>query len=363
MASVYLVPGFFGFANLGDVRYFGHVERWLARRLPDHAIHVVVTRPTASLPLRAARLARTVAETSAPDEPVHLVGHSSGGLDSRLLVSPGVRLPDVDDPDRLARRVGAVVTVATPHWGTPSARFFTTLQGQRVLRLLSVATLSIVRHGEVPPALILRLARRLAGQAAEPDLLDELYTSLLAEFSVDRRAAVERFFAEVGDDVALLEQLTPGAMQAFNAALYDRPAVRYGSVVTRARRPRLFDEALRAGLSPYRQATSLVYRACWHLASGDTPVAPLLAAQADALRRAWGEAPLPAANDGMVPTLSQVHGRVLHAVDADHLDVLGHYGAAAAPVAHHDWLATGTGYDDAAFRDTWEAVAAFLEAS
>ncbi|MEZ4237904.1 MAG: hypothetical protein R3F59_17495 [Myxococcota bacterium] len=117
MASVYLVPGFFGFANLGDVRYFGHVERWLSGGCPT-MIHVVVTCPTASLLLRVARLARTVAETSAPDEPVHLVGHleraaSTAGCSCRL----GAPRPDVDDLDRLARR--KLDMVATPHWARP----------------------------------------------------------------------------------------------------------------------------------------------------------------------------------------------------------------------------------------------------
>ena len=47
----YLVPGFFGFANLGDLKYFGHVREFLlaafARRGLALHIDVVATRPTA----------------------------------------------------------------------------------------------------------------------------------------------------------------------------------------------------------------------------------------------------------------------------------------------------------------------------
>src|SRR5207249_3947551 len=53
---VVLVPGFFGFANLGDLAYFGHVHAFLcdaytARGL-EPVLHVVRTSPTASLPRR-----------------------------------------------------------------------------------------------------------------------------------------------------------------------------------------------------------------------------------------------------------------------------------------------------------------------
>ena len=50
---VLLVPGFFGFANLGDFAYFGHVRdffaRLMRRRGIDGEVIVVQTFPTASL--------------------------------------------------------------------------------------------------------------------------------------------------------------------------------------------------------------------------------------------------------------------------------------------------------------------------
>ena len=102
---VTLVPGFFGFANLGDLTYFGHVHAFLraayAARGYEPVLHVVRTYPTASLVRRAVRLLDTLVAGAADDAPIHLVGHSSGGLDVRLLTAPGVELPTGVDVARL----------------------------------------------------------------------------------------------------------------------------------------------------------------------------------------------------------------------------------------------------------------------
>jgi hypothetical protein len=68
-----------------------------------------------------------------------------------------------------------------------------------------------------------------------------------------------------------------------------------------------------------------------------------------------------AINDGIVPTLSQLHGRVLHVARADHLDVVGHYTLAGGRTA--DWLPSGAGFTPEAFEATWEAVASAIAGS
>ena len=91
---IVLVPGFFGFANLGDFTYFGHVRDLLLELGPplgvEGEVSVVFTEPTASLTRRAALLCETVSGLldRAPGR-VSLIGHSSGGLDARLLCTPG----------------------------------------------------------------------------------------------------------------------------------------------------------------------------------------------------------------------------------------------------------------------------------
>jgi hypothetical protein len=366
---VFLVPGFFGFANLGELRYFAHVREYLlsafARRGLGVHIDVVATRPTASLPTRAERVLATMAQTLQDDDgPVHLIGHSSGGLDVRLLLSPGVTLPTELDVERYARQVRTAVTVATPHHGTPLAAFFASLLGQRLLQVLSLATISILRFGHLPVSALIQLGAVIARMdglfGLNSALLDELFAQLLSDFSPERRRALSAFFREVGGDQALLVQITPEAMEVFNACTQLRPGVRAGSVVTRARPPGVAS-TLAVGLDPAAQATLALYAALHRLARlPPDRVPPLDDAQADVLRTAFGTVPDAAANDGMVPTRSQAWGEVILAVQADHLDVVGHFGDPAHDPPHIDWITTGSGCNTARFEELWAAVVDFM---
>ncbi|HEY5952619.1 MAG TPA: hypothetical protein VIV40_44270, partial [Kofleriaceae bacterium] len=118
---VILIPGFFGFVNFGRLVYFGHVREYLedafARERLDVEIHGARPGPTSSLSVRAAELLRTIDEVAPHDAPLHLIGHSTGGLDARLLVSPSVTLQTDLDVEAAARRVRSVVSIASPHHG------------------------------------------------------------------------------------------------------------------------------------------------------------------------------------------------------------------------------------------------------
>jgi hypothetical protein len=81
------------------------------------------------------------------------------------------------------------------------------------------------------------------------------------------------------------------------------------------------------------------------------------------LRRAYGRIPDAAANDGIVPTLSQLHGELVSAVWADHHDVIGHFNRPGHVPPHFDWMASGTGFDRAQFEQVWTRVARFLAAT
>ena len=59
-----------------------------------------------------------------------------------------------------------------------------------------------------------------------------------------------------------------------------------------------------------------------------------------------------------MPTLSQLHGRVVHVARADHLDVVGHYTLAGGSTGN--WLPSGAGFTREAFEAVWDSVAAAI---
>src|SRR5262245_1491952 len=116
---IYLSPGMFGFAKVASFSYFEHVVTALGERFGARGrkveIHVCDVPPTASIRRRAAKLATMIHETAGDDRgPVHIVGHSTGGLDARLVASPSVHLPTSYDALRWLPRLCSVTTMNTP---------------------------------------------------------------------------------------------------------------------------------------------------------------------------------------------------------------------------------------------------------
>jgi len=366
--ALYLIPGFFGFANLGRLRYFVHVDQFLRERCAERGIdarvHVVHTHPTASLPARAALVIETLARTLGRGEVAHLIGHSTGGVDARLATAPGVELPTELDIERLAGRVRSVVGISSPQHGTPLAAALTARRGQELLALLSLVTSYVLRFGSLPLSVLTGFSALFTPnprRRREGTLFDDLSERLLADFSTVRRRAVARLLREVGEDQSLLLQLTPEAMDLFAATVRQRPGVRYGSVVTRSRPPSV-GTTLAAGLDAGSQAIHAIYAAIYR-ASAQTPPSVMPhadAAQRRALTRAFGKLPGAHANDGIVPTRSQVHGQVIAAVRGDHLDVIGHFNDPSTEPPHFDWLTTGSGFSRAHFASVWEQVLDFV---
>jgi hypothetical protein len=366
---VLLVPGFFGFANLGDFSYFAHVREllersWQAKGIPGE-IRVVQTLPTAALSRRAARVLEAIdGLPDGVDSVVHLIGHSSGGLDARLVASPDVELPGELAPERLARKIRTVVTLSSPHYGSPLAGFLTSVLGQQFLKVISLLTIYTLRTGRVPIAAVFYLVRLLSLRrlpVADGTLLNQIYRDLLSDFSHDRRLALDAFFVEVGGDQALLPQLTPSGMELFGASTWDRPGVRYGSVVTCVPPPGL-RSAWSTGLSPFRQATHMLFTAFYRLTARmpHDRTRALSPSQSDALVRAFGRIPSRPDNDGMVPTLSQVWGDIVHATWGDHLDALGHFYLPTHVPPHFDWLNSGASFTLPDFARLWTTLTTYL---
>lgn len=108
---VVLVHGLFGFDRIGvpgaRFDYFRGIAQHLGT-LGCHA-HAVRLPPYASVPARAKRLVAAI--ESLPHERVDLIAHSLGGLDARYALRHL----------GLATRVRSLVTIGTPHHGSPIA--------------------------------------------------------------------------------------------------------------------------------------------------------------------------------------------------------------------------------------------------
>jgi hypothetical protein len=171
-----------------------------------------------------------------------------------------------------------------------------------------------------------------------------------------------QFLDAVSSDQALVFQLTPAGCDLLNACTAD-PDVHYGSVVARARGP-TFRTFLRSLRDLYAQIMHPVFAALHAIAArGDASVPPPTAEQSAALARVFGAVPDARESDGVVPTLSQVWGDVIHVANADHLDVVGQFGRTDPARWGGDWIPSYSGFTSEDFTALWSAVASYALSS
>ncbi|MFL5399349.1 MAG: esterase/lipase family protein [Myxococcales bacterium] len=344
------VPGFFGFGSFGHpdrpfIEYFARVEDALLRAHVRPARFVVHQPPPAgSLAGRARSLYDKAAEVLRSGATrLHLVGHSTGGLDARLLANSAYA--DLPERTDLIARVGSLITVSAPFHGTPLANrgggaawvaapalwFGSILASRRRLRLA----------GQV--AGLVNLAKRATFQS--PSATDQVIAQL-ADVDEDTADQIRRFLGDVARDHRLIDDLTPGTMAALNRKLAGADAVRPRSFVS---------VAPRASLSPRAFLSTPLQRLLYDVMSRLTAGPPVEGSRIPI--GPWighGHMPLlPASNDGVVPAWSQtLDGQAAGLVLGDHLDVIGHSKAAGAT-----FLRSGSNFDEARFRALWSAVA------
>jgi triacylglycerol lipase len=379
---IYFSPGMFGFTRLASYNYFSHVERAVQKRFRKvgHAIetHVSDVLPTASVRRRAARLAELIEHTAADDGPIHLLGHSIGGLDARLVASPSARLPNSANTERWLPRLRSVTTMNTPHYGTPLATFFATAKGQQALYALSAFTIVALSLGERP----LAVASVLMGIIGRGDhalgltlpILEKSVESLLGVVDDARSPDVRTYLKAIKDDQGAMLQLSPEAMDLMLAGFEDRPGVSYQSTVSMSPPPSR-NAWLRTMGHP-SQSLSLALFAALHgvtarqderypcagepkSLTGDAPNGSVT--NEALLTRGLGASPNLEDNDGCVPIRSQLWGTVVWAGLGDHLDVLGHSRddtpEPTPELRHHDWLTSGSKFTDASFESLMDAIA------
>ncbi|HEY6099805.1 MAG TPA: alpha/beta fold hydrolase, partial [Anaeromyxobacter sp.] len=161
---VVLAHGLLGFDEIRIGRTRHGYFRGVPERLEKEGcvVHACRVAKTASIADRAAELAAFVREL--PAKRVNLVAHSMGGLDARYALS---RLG-------LAKKVASLVTIGTPHLGTPLADLGAGLE-RRARVLWALARLGV----NTAAFLDLTTARMAEFNGAVPDARGVLYASVV----------------------------------------------------------------------------------------------------------------------------------------------------------------------------------------
>jgi hypothetical protein len=368
---IYFAPGMFGFGRLGSYDYFAHVERAIGTRLREHGheaqTFVVDVLPTASIRRRAGALAELVARTCDEDAgsgPIHLVGHSTGGLDSRLVASPSAVLPVAKTSLGWLSRLASVTTINAPHYGTPTASFFATLSGQRMLYAMSALTIAALTLGAPPMAAASAVVVAIGGAdralGLELRALDRATDAILRVLDDAPRKEIRNFLDAIRKDQGSVVQLTPEAMDLFQAGIENRPGVRYQSTVSMAPPPSAM-RYVRSLSGAWSAASATIFAALWRITSRVDERYPCAAPLDETIERmflrGFGHLPDLRASDGVVPVRSQVWGDLIWAGYGDHLDVLGHFKDRDATSEHRDWLCSGAEFTRAKFEEMIDAIA------
>lgn len=248
---IVLVHGFAGFQDIGPVGYFFRVAPML--RAQGRRVYEAVLPPFGSSPQRAPALAQAVDDAlrDSGASRVVILAHSQGGLDARYIISTM----------GYGGRVGALVTVSTPHRGTAVADLF---------------------------------------NSAIPGVADGVINAFATLLGVAYNEARSR-----ADLRGALQGMSTQAMARFNEENRDDPRVRYYSWAGRSnRRDGASVCAGEVANEPSRVDNTTVFLA---------GIALLLE----------GTNPRENVNDGMVTVQSAKWGRFMGCVPADHFDEVG----------------------------------------
>lgn len=272
---IVLAHGFFGFdrfAGLDFLTYFYEVKDDLAG-YGEPMVFTPTVDPfndsqTRSLQLEAA-IDQVLAMTGAAK--VNVIAHSQGGLDARLVA---MRRPEV---------IATLITVATPHRGTPVS-------------------------DAVAPGL---------NDPTASSIIDALVNVIASPLWADatQRSSV----------TAALRQFETAKMTAFNAQVLDQPGVQYFSVAGRSALQKASSECEVS--NPNRPD---------FITRFDDTVDPVNAGLSVTSAVISPDPFNPVGNDGLVPVSSAKWGTFLGCVPADHLDEIGQI-AGANPGLGNDW--------------------------
>jgi triacylglycerol lipase len=416
---VMLIPGFGGFDALGQVEYYADATRlfkaWRGEK--PVVLHYFDNFPTAAVVTRAARLRSYLAKRIARGEilegdEVTLVGHSTGGLDIRQLVSdlhdPACDPVHVDGGLRVPLRtilkhVRRVVFLSVPHWGTNIADW---VRFHSVWRKALVAELQAAVAGS-QIYLLDRVEEEMAGGAARvtgaelllaaQDALTEANecfgrpSPLRTADAQEAASELALYLRHMASDFHVINDLSsqapdrgPKSPAQFSAVERKRELKRFANIevlsfATVGNRPFCFVPGQPAPFwdlanpCTFREiafggklsaGTDIAYRLCYRACAGGPLRQPPLSSKVS--RRLIGSPGGPIElwdNDGIVNTVSMLWPDVENVlVDCDHLDIVGHYRLTkAAPGAgrryqSYDALKSGSRFSHGKFQKVWTEI-------
>ena len=426
---IVLIPGFGGFDALGRVEYYAGITRLFQQwKHPSSAVvlHYFDNLPTAAVATRALRLRRYLAKRMARGEilktdKIVLVGHSTGGLDIRQLIwdlhKRENRFVCVDGgcsitAEAIRNCLDGVVFLSVPHWGTNVADW---VYSHSVLRKTVIADLRVAFAGS-QVYLLDKVEAGIAGGAASltgaelllalRDALTEANDRLgapdpsrIAE-AQEAASELELYFRQMASDFLVINDLTSqphrGGRSPAHFTVRERkselalwnqaPTIRVLSYATVGGRPFSFPSGSGCPAptfeltSPcaYREVatghgrsagTDISYRLCYRACAGGPLRWPKLSGTV--VRVLGPPSPQPLElwdNDGIVNTVSMLWPGGNTLVQADHLDIVGHYRLEPAPqpveggprvYQSYDSLKSAPLFTSEIFEDVWKEIFLF----
>ena len=415
---IVLIPGFAGFDALGQLEYYSGLTKLFKNlRTANAVLHYFDNFPTAAVVTRARRLREYLAKRMARGEisnrdSVTLIGHSTGGLDIRLLLSDlhdlkeNGEVIEVDgvavEPKALINSIHRVVFLSVPHRGTNTADWVkahwvlrrtviedlrTAVAGSQVSAVERVESAIAANTASITGAQIYRAVQDALDEANEDNGEQTPFRKAEAHEAASELALYLRHMAS---DFRAIDDLTSQARHIKRAIKPESPAhlsaeereseedrlsaIEFLSYVTLGKRPFRFDPGKPAPVwdlaNPFTYpeiskdnaisaGTDFMYRACYRACAGGPFVAPK-EIKAVATRVSPKQSIEVWDNDGIVNTLSMFWSLGTNVlVHADHMDIVGQYRSERASrssgrrYSTYDLLKSNSGFDKEVFNEVW----------
>lgn len=375
-----LVPGFGGFDALGELLYYSKVLDVL-REKESPCVHFFPNLPMASVAARAEALVVWVGKRVERgiiqgDDQIHLVGHSTGGLDIRQMLAMLVETNRTE----ILEHVRSVQCISTPHRGTNLARWVGWL-GPLFRCGATGAVRSMHCLGSHGTGALGRALRCLCRRGATPDWGDALIDALSDTCqcgTTGYKAAEARetyyhllqWVENMARDTGAISDLMPPrvcgcsreSMQTPTQWPDDHRDRMLHALLTRDVRVRSIATVAQSRSSSccdWLETFTFLHKVigtCPPDSLSPSPYSGKLTILGTDVERSVGRAD----NDGIVNTVSMIwpNENETRLVEADHGDIIGHYPQVESE-GSYDLLRSQPTFSKERFEDVWARVRCF----